>query len=179
LDDAQIEAMLARLEARGQHPRFLEMLDAYLEAMAIDGAAHVLDLGTGTGARPMTRSSRTPCSATCPIPCRPCGKQRAWCGRAAIIGAIVSGPDVMRQMPRMLAAAGLELFTHFGWVLTDVGRADFWQSGIDMYRTLLPSTGALSTEEANGWADAQDTYSATGTSFGSANFYAYVAGRPA
>jgi len=49
LDEATLEALAQRLEARGKHPRFIEMMQQYLDAMEIDSAASVLDLGCGTG----------------------------------------------------------------------------------------------------------------------------------
>jgi len=49
LDDPTLEALVARLEARGRHPRFVAMLHEYLSAMEIDSAATVLDLGCGGG----------------------------------------------------------------------------------------------------------------------------------
>ena len=49
LDDPTLEVMATRLEARGKHPRFIEMMDQYLDAMRIDSARSVLDLGCGTG----------------------------------------------------------------------------------------------------------------------------------
>jgi SAM-dependent methyltransferase len=41
--------MVERLETRGSHPRFVAMMDEYLDAMAIDKAGDVLDMGCGTG----------------------------------------------------------------------------------------------------------------------------------
>ena len=49
LTTAELDPMAARLEQRGAHPRFAAMLDDYLEAMRIDDAANVLDMGCGTG----------------------------------------------------------------------------------------------------------------------------------
>jgi ubiquinone/menaquinone biosynthesis C-methylase UbiE len=49
LDDATLEVLVTRLEARGRHPRFVGMMRDYLDAMAIDSARSVLDLGCGTG----------------------------------------------------------------------------------------------------------------------------------
>lgn len=49
LDDPTLEVMVTRLEARGKHPRFVAMMDQYLEAMDIDAAKSLLDLGCGTG----------------------------------------------------------------------------------------------------------------------------------
>ena len=49
LDDATLDVLVTRLEARGKHPRFAEMLQEYVDAMAIDSVRSVLDLGCGTG----------------------------------------------------------------------------------------------------------------------------------
>lgn len=49
LDEDTLGVLETRLEARGKHPRFLHMMGEYLDAMAIDGAGTVLDVGCGTG----------------------------------------------------------------------------------------------------------------------------------
>jgi ubiquinone/menaquinone biosynthesis C-methylase UbiE len=49
LDDGVLDAIATRLEVRGRHPVFVEMMDEYLDAMDIDGAETVVDLGCGTG----------------------------------------------------------------------------------------------------------------------------------
>lgn len=49
LDDATLDVLVTRLESRGKHPRFADMLREYLDAMAIDSVRSVLDLGCGTG----------------------------------------------------------------------------------------------------------------------------------
>lgn len=49
LDETSLEAIVTRLEARGKHPFFQKMLREYLDAMEIDAADTVLDLGCGTG----------------------------------------------------------------------------------------------------------------------------------
>jgi ubiquinone/menaquinone biosynthesis C-methylase UbiE len=49
LDTNALDVMIARLEARGQHPHFAGPLSAYLDRMEIDDKTNVLDLGCGTG----------------------------------------------------------------------------------------------------------------------------------
>jgi ubiquinone/menaquinone biosynthesis C-methylase UbiE len=44
-----LDAIVTRLESRGNHPLFQTMLHEYLDAMAIDSARTVLDVGCGTG----------------------------------------------------------------------------------------------------------------------------------
>ena len=49
LDDTLLQVLATRLEARGQHPRFQAMFTEYLDAINIDAAPTILDLGCGTG----------------------------------------------------------------------------------------------------------------------------------
>ena len=60
LEESLLDALAARLEARGRHPLFVRMLTDYLDAMAVDEAGTVLDLGCGTGlvARTIARRSK-------------------------------------------------------------------------------------------------------------------------
>jgi len=58
LDDATLDVLATRLEARGRHPKFLEMMHQYFDAMGIDSAGSVLDLGCGTGVAARTIALR-------------------------------------------------------------------------------------------------------------------------
>ena len=49
LDKSTLNVIATRLEARGKHPFFAQMLQDYLEVMNIDTAQEVLDVGCGTG----------------------------------------------------------------------------------------------------------------------------------
>ncbi len=49
LADGVLDTIVTRLEVRGRHPVFVRMLDDYLDAMGIDDAKAVIDLGCGTG----------------------------------------------------------------------------------------------------------------------------------
>jgi ubiquinone/menaquinone biosynthesis C-methylase UbiE len=96
----------------------------------------------------------------------------------ALVGALVTNPRVMRQLPRLLRTAGLELVTSSSYVLSEIGKAMFWASAIDAYRMLLAKAGAMTEDEANAWAAALRDDSGAGIFFGSSNYYAYVARRP-
>jgi ubiquinone/menaquinone biosynthesis C-methylase UbiE len=96
----------------------------------------------------------------------------------ALIGALVTNPWVMRQLPRLLSAAGLELVTSFSYVLSEIGKANFWASAIEAYRKLVAKAGAMTEDDANAWAAALRSDSDAGVFFGSSNYYAYVARRP-
>jgi ubiquinone/menaquinone biosynthesis C-methylase UbiE len=49
LEDAVLDVMVSRLEVRGRHRFFQRVLREYLDAMDIDSAGSVLDMGCGTG----------------------------------------------------------------------------------------------------------------------------------
>jgi ubiquinone/menaquinone biosynthesis C-methylase UbiE len=49
LDDPTLEVLVTRLESRGKDPRFIAMMNEYFDAMKIEAAGSVLDLGSGTG----------------------------------------------------------------------------------------------------------------------------------
>jgi SAM-dependent methyltransferase len=93
----------------------------------------------------------------------------------AIINAVVTNPRVMRDMPRLLRAAGLTLVTSFSYVLAEIGSADFWLSGIASFRRLIPAAGTMTEADANELADALVKASEDGVFFGASNYYSYVA----
>ena len=94
-----------------------------------------------------------------------------------IIKALITNPRIMREIPRLLPAVGLDLVASFPYALADIGKADFWEPAIDSFRKLLPSSGVMSEEEANTWADTQLADSEKGIFFGATNFYSYVTRR--
>lgn len=96
----------------------------------------------------------------------------------ALISALVTNPQVMRQLPRLMRAAGLELIACFPYVLSEAGAANFWLSAIEAYRKLAPRSGLMSENDVNSWAAALKRDSDEGVFFGSSNYYAYVARRP-
>lgn len=49
LDDATVNRLIDRLEFRGRDPFFVHMREAYLDRMALDPGATVLEVGCGTG----------------------------------------------------------------------------------------------------------------------------------
>lgn len=232
LDAGMLEALVVRFEARVRHPLFSKMLEEYLDAMPIDRAGMVLDMGCGTGSERLADeegiAERTEFrigdarsldfadgtfdaviahtllshvdDAVAVV------KEAARVLKAgglvgifdgdyasltfnhadpvkgksydeALISALVTNPCVMRQMPRLLRAVGLELVTSFSYVLSEVGTANFWSSAIEAYRKLIPKAGVMTEDEADAWAAALRSDSEAGVFFGSSNYYAYIARR--
>jgi ubiquinone/menaquinone biosynthesis C-methylase UbiE len=259
LDDTLIEVIVTRLEARGKHPAFARMLQDYLDAMAIDAAGTVLDLGCGTGvaARAIARrpgftgrivgidlgpalisaAARLAAAEGLAIDfrvgdtrsldfadgafdavvahtlmshvadplavveeaarlTRPGGMLGFFDGDfasltfghadpaqgqandEALIRGVFTNPRVMRQMPRLLQAAGLRLVATFPYLLAEMGTADYWLPGIESFRHLMPKAGVMTVEQADTWAAALRRDSEAGVFFGASNYYGYVAQRP-
>ena len=96
----------------------------------------------------------------------------------ALINALVTSPRVMRQMPHLIQQASLEMIRMFPYIMVEVGKGDFWLSGIDAYEKLAPKSGAMTEEEATNWANALRKASDQGVFFGASNYYTYIAQRP-
>jgi ubiquinone/menaquinone biosynthesis C-methylase UbiE len=95
----------------------------------------------------------------------------------AVRTGIVAQPRVMRAMPRLLAAAGLDLNWSRAHVVADIGRADFWAPSVASFRVLLPRAGTMTAAEAEAFADELERASAENRFFAACNFYTYVAQR--
>ena len=261
LDDSLLQVIVTRLETRGKHPSFERMLNEYLDAMQIDTAETVLDIGCGTGvaARAIARrpgftgrvlgidlsealartatqlavgeglDDRTEFRAgdsreleladgafdamvahtllshvddpmvvirEAARLVRPGGMIGIFDGDYAsmtfghadpakgkaydnaVVSGVVTSPRVMRQMPRLLKAAGLQLVASFPYVLAEVGQADFWAPAIESFRRLLPKSGVMTEQETDACAEGLRSDSVEGIFFGASNFYGYVARRP-
>ncbi len=261
LDSSLLQVIVTRLETRGKHPIFDGMLRDYLDAMQIDAAKTVLDIGCGTGvaARAIARrpgfsgrvlgidlsealaraasqlaadeglDDRTEFRAgdsrkleladgafdalvahtllshvDDPLVAireaarlvRPGGMIGIFDGDYAsmtfghadpakgkayddaVVAGVVTSPRVMRQMPRLLQAAGLQLVATFPYIVAEVGKADFWAPAIESFRRLLPKSGVMTDQEADAWAEGLRIDSEDGVFFGASNYYGYVVRRP-
>lgn len=100
--------------------------------------------------------------------------EKAKADEEKVISAVITQPRVMRQLPRLGKNVGLELVKTYPYVLAEVGNADFWMSGIESFRKLIPKSGVMTETEAEAWADALRKSSEDGTFFGASNYYGYV-----
>ncbi len=261
LEDTLLDVMVLRLEVRGKHWFFQKVLREYLDAMDIDSASTVLDMGCGTGVAARTIARRANFSGRVTgidlspylveaakrlaneeglgtrieflsgdtrdlnIPddefdavvahtlvshvqealtvvkeagrvVKPGGLIAIFDGDyasmtfalddpvqskrydEALINAVVTSPRVMRQMPRLIQQAGLEMIRTFPYIMAEVGTGDFWLSAIDSFEKLAPKSGAMTEAEATNWANALYKSSNQGVFFGASNYYTYIARRP-
>ena len=96
----------------------------------------------------------------------------------AAIAAIVTSPSVMREFPRIAREAGLQLVAAKPYVLSEVGKASFFEASMASYPTLLPLAGRIDVATVERLIEVQRRNSAEGTFFGALNFYAYLLKRP-
>lgn len=261
LEKPVLDVIVTRLEERGQHPRFTEMMHEYFDVMQLSEAQTVLDIGCGTGVATRALAQRSDFQGKITgidlsdhlidvakqlakddnvgnkidfqvgdtrglnIPdnsfdvviahtllshvddchtavdemarvVKPQGYVAIFDGDYAsltfghpdpeegkriddlIISAVITQPRVMRQMPRILKNAGLDLSTSFAHVLSEMGEANFWASSVNSFRNLLPTVGVMTKEEATTWADERMKDSDEGVFFGSSNYLTYVARKP-
>jgi ubiquinone/menaquinone biosynthesis C-methylase UbiE len=261
LEDVLLDVIVLRLEARGNHWFFQKVLREYLDAMDIDSAGTVLDMGCGTGVAARTIARRADFSGRVtgvdlspylvraakgladeeglgalvefrsgdtrdldisdgrfdavvahtlvshvqePLTVlkeagrvvKPGGLISIFDGDyasmtfalddpvhskkydEALISAVVTSPRVMRQMPRLIEQAGLEMIQTFPYIMAEVGKGDYWLSAIDSFENLAPKSGAMTEAEATSWAKALHNASDQGVFFGASNYYTYIARRP-
>jgi ubiquinone/menaquinone biosynthesis C-methylase UbiE len=95
-----------------------------------------------------------------------------------IISGIIANPRIMRQMPRLLRRTGLKLIDSRGWILTEIGRADFFVGSLQSFPVLLPKAGVATAKEVEEFVTDQLRSSEEGTFFAGYNFYAMIATRP-
>ena len=89
--------------------------------------------------------------------------------------AIATNPDICRQLPRLLKAAGYTLTNHDVDVISECGQGDYWLSSVQGFARLLPTLGALSKEDADAWVSHMLKSHDDGTFFASGTFYTFYA----
>jgi SAM-dependent methyltransferase len=98
---------------------------------------------------------------------------------AALLDVLVNNPRVMRDLPRLLRQAGLEMVEVTPHVYADVGAGGFFANLAELYGPAMTGGGTLSAEEIECWRAWQARAMAEGIFFGASNFYTYLARRPA
>jgi SAM-dependent methyltransferase len=94
-----------------------------------------------------------------------------------IVAAAVAQSRVMRDMPRLLRLAGLELTDVLAFVYADVGTGRFFLGAAEVYAPIVATAGLVPAEQAQAWLTEQRDAAAQGTFFSACNYYAYLARR--
>lgn len=148
LGPAVLDVVAHRLETRGHHPVFAKPLTDYLDCMAIDTRSIAVDLG--------------------------CGIIGIFDGDYASLTFELGDEQRSRQMDDVLVASSA-IGAVIPAVITEVGAAVFWKSGIESYAAFVPSAGLITHEAAAEYRDELMAISARAEFFGSCVRYAYVA----
>jgi SAM-dependent methyltransferase len=255
--EAVRDAIIARLESRGEHPLFRGFIEEYLSAIRWDAVHQAVDLGCGTGvvtrllarqagsatrvlgvdlseklleaARGLARTERIEwcCASADALPMednsadlailhtlmshvpepgavlrevyrvlRPGGRAvifdadyaSATFGLAdfergrqldlKLFSAIVDHLDVCRQLPGLIAGAGLKLTDFRPHVIAEAGHGDFWLSSVRGFEKLIPALGILPEEEGRAWTQELLARHEAGAFFASGNYYTFTAEKP-
>jgi ubiquinone/menaquinone biosynthesis C-methylase UbiE len=95
-----------------------------------------------------------------------------------LIQLIVANPRIMRDLPRLLREAGLELTGAEGTLYADIGSSRFWVAATESYGVLLARSDLLPQEVVDDWRAFQAQAAADNTFFGASNYYTYLTQRP-
>jgi SAM-dependent methyltransferase len=95
----------------------------------------------------------------------------------ALLAAVISKPRVLRDMPRLLRQAGLQVVRTQAHVYAEIGRGRFFLGQVEAYGPVVARAGLLPAEQVQAWVDEQRQSSEQGVFFGACNYYTYIAGR--
>jgi SAM-dependent methyltransferase len=88
---------------------------------------------------------------------------------------LVANPRVMRDLPQLLPAAGLELVDARGVLYANIGSGLFWPNAAQAYSAVLRHSGALPLAVIEEWQAFQARSVEDQTFFGASNYYTYLA----
>ena len=98
--------------------------------------------------------------------------------QAALVATIAANPTVLRTMPGLAAAAGLETIDATAHVLAEVGTGTFFVNFAETYAPMAADAGLVRREPAADWLDRQRRAHRAGTFFAACNYYTYLLNRP-
>ena len=101
------------------------------------------------------------------------GRKMDW----ALARAAFNNPVVMRELPRLLAAAGLDLQDTLADVISEIGQASYFRSLAETYAPLIALAGLARQDEVDAWMDAQRKAMQDNRFFASCNYYSTLARR--
>jgi ubiquinone/menaquinone biosynthesis C-methylase UbiE len=95
-----------------------------------------------------------------------------------LIQLILANPRIMRDLPRLLPGAGLELVEAEGTLYAEIGGSRFWVGATESYGVLLARSGLLPQAVVDDWRAFLARSVADNTFFGASNYYTYLTRRP-
>jgi ubiquinone/menaquinone biosynthesis C-methylase UbiE len=96
----------------------------------------------------------------------------------SLIETFMNNPRVMRDLPRLLNQAGLQVAEVMPHIFAEVGTGTFFPGFVASFGPVIARNGIVSPDLAEDWITAQRRAAEDGTFFASCNYYAYLATRP-
>jgi ubiquinone/menaquinone biosynthesis C-methylase UbiE len=97
---------------------------------------------------------------------------------AALVATIARHPTVLRTLPRLATAVGLEVVDVTAHVLAEVGTAGFFGNFLETYAPMAADAGLVPTPQLSAWLEEQQRAARSGGFFAACNYYTYLLGRP-
>lgn len=95
----------------------------------------------------------------------------------ALALATFTNPLIMRDLPHMLPAVGLEITETLADVVAEIGSASYFKSFAETYAPQVAKSGLLPAQKVDNWQAAQRHAMEEGRFFASCNYYTYLAKR--
>src|SRR6266849_3213011 len=96
----------------------------------------------------------------------------------ALVEAVVTHPRLMRDLPRLLQQAGLEIMATTAYVYSEIGTGTFFAGFAEAYAPLVQRAGLMAARQVEDWLLEQRRAIEQHTFFAACNFYAYLTRRP-
>ena len=96
----------------------------------------------------------------------------------ALIEAVVTHPRLMRDLPRLLQQAGLEITATRAGTYAEIGTGSFFAGFAETYAPLVQRAGLMTARQVEDWLLEQRRAVEQHTFFAACNFYAYLTRRP-
>jgi SAM-dependent methyltransferase len=96
----------------------------------------------------------------------------------ALVEAVVTHPRLMRDLPRLLQQAGLEIAATTAYVYSEIGTGTFFAGFAEAYAPLVQRASLMTTRQVEDWLLEQRRAVEQHTFFAVCNFYAYLTRRP-
>jgi SAM-dependent methyltransferase len=96
----------------------------------------------------------------------------------ALVEAVVAHPRLMRDLPRLMQQAGLEIMTTRAYIYAEIGTGTFFAGFAEAYAPLVQRAGLMTARQVADWLLEQRRAVEQHTFFAACNFYAYLTRRP-
>jgi ubiquinone/menaquinone biosynthesis C-methylase UbiE len=97
---------------------------------------------------------------------------------ASLLETFVANPRVMRELPSLLAEAGVDIAGTRSHIVSDVGTTAFFTAFVNNYAPRMSTFGLQPAATVDAWISHQKRAIENGTFFGSLNFHAYLLSKP-